>query len=274
MDSTSYFPNGIHSFDDEIFDGQTYSDCGYHGLDPFDSPYDSNFYCGELELEEVDTVLLLPSRSGQLNSHSYFSSDGQQSAINSPFPSQGCETTVFDLPGVPVFGGFCGVPYIPELSPFSTAQSSCAPSLSAVDEYSQSIPKVDTAYQATTALELGEKKITEQDAAHAGSPLPGRTRPPEALDVVPESKHPKEKSSLSKFNMRAPKKSRGPPKSLLSVFHSNTESQTRRRSRKAFTEEGKKKVEAVRIIGACVQCRARKRTVCMLILLSLLRICK
>lgn len=61
--------------------------------------------------------------------------------------------------------------------------------------------------------------------------------------------------------MRATKKERGPPKSLTSVFPSNPSSEPQRKSRRPFSPEGKKKVEAVRSVGACVQCRTRKRTV-------------
>ncbi|CAD6446041.1 839a626f-6f53-4d86-b2c2-d153829344b4 [Sclerotinia trifoliorum] len=48
--------------------------------------------------------------------------------------------------------------------------------------------------------------------------------------------------------------------SLSSVFHVNANQPLKRKARSAFTPEGKKKVEAVRSVGACVQCKFRKRT--------------
>lgn len=49
--------------------------------------------------------------------------------------------------------------------------------------------------------------------------------------------------------------------SLSSVFEVNMNQQPKRKARSAFTPQGKKKVEAVRNVGACVQCKFRKRTV-------------
>ncbi|KAF7959489.1 hypothetical protein EAE96_001105 [Botrytis aclada] len=48
--------------------------------------------------------------------------------------------------------------------------------------------------------------------------------------------------------------------SLSSVFEVNMNQQTKRKARSAFTPQGKKKVEAVRSVGACIQCKFRKRT--------------
>jgi hypothetical protein len=61
---------------------------------------------------------------------------------------------------------------------------------------------------------------------------------------------------------RPTKKRRGPPTSLLNTFNANDDQ--RRNSRKKFSDDGKKKIEAVRQLGACVQCRFRKRTVSIL----------
>jgi hypothetical protein len=49
--------------------------------------------------------------------------------------------------------------------------------------------------------------------------------------------------------------------SLSSVFEVNVNSSSKRKTRSAFTPQGKKKVEAVRNVGACIQCKFRKRTV-------------
>lgn len=49
--------------------------------------------------------------------------------------------------------------------------------------------------------------------------------------------------------------------SLSSVFEVNVNSSLKRKTRSAFTPQGKKKVEAVRNVGACIQCKFRKRTV-------------
>ncbi|KAB8298891.1 hypothetical protein EYC80_001049 [Monilinia laxa] len=48
--------------------------------------------------------------------------------------------------------------------------------------------------------------------------------------------------------------------SLSSVFEVNMNQQPKRKARSAFTPQGKKKVEAVRSVGACIQCKFRKRT--------------
>ncbi|PQE16196.1 C6 finger domain-containing protein [Rutstroemia sp. NJR-2017a BVV2] len=48
--------------------------------------------------------------------------------------------------------------------------------------------------------------------------------------------------------------------SLSSVFEVNVNSSSKRKTRSAFTPQGKKKVEAVRNVGACIQCKFRKRT--------------
>lgn len=51
--------------------------------------------------------------------------------------------------------------------------------------------------------------------------------------------------------------------SLSSVFEVNLNQPPKRKARSAFTPQGKKKVEAVRSVGACIQCKFRKRTVNM-----------
>lgn len=48
--------------------------------------------------------------------------------------------------------------------------------------------------------------------------------------------------------------------SLSSVFQVNANQPPKRKARSAFTPQGKKKVEAVRNVGACIQCKFRKRT--------------
>ncbi|KAJ8059011.1 hypothetical protein OCU04_011991 [Sclerotinia nivalis] len=48
--------------------------------------------------------------------------------------------------------------------------------------------------------------------------------------------------------------------SLSSVFEVNANQPPKRKARSAFTPQGKKKVEAVRSVGACIQCKFRKRT--------------
>lgn len=49
--------------------------------------------------------------------------------------------------------------------------------------------------------------------------------------------------------------------SLSSVFEVNVSQQPKRKARSSFTPQGKRKVEAVRSVGACIQCKFRKRTV-------------
>jgi hypothetical protein len=57
------------------------------------------------------------------------------------------------------------------------------------------------------------------------------------------------------------KKLRGLPSSLITVFDANTKPHVKRNTRKSYSDEARKKVEDVRKIGACSQCRYRKRTV-------------
>lgn len=121
---------------------------------------------------------------------------------------------------------------------------------------------------------------TQQSNAASGSPAPKQkkssrnvkaSKPPHSRHVsytTPSSSHsasPREGSTAaepsSNVNSRPTKKSKGPPKNLLTVFDSNIEPHARKKSRSAFSEEAKKKVEAVRRVGACTECRCRKRMV-------------
>jgi len=81
------------------------------------------------------------------------------------------------------------------------------------------------------------------------------------------SKHAGTSDTLTKHTpsptttLRPTKKLRGPPSALLGVFDANTDPNQKRNRRKTFSDESKKKVEAVRTVGACIQCRFRKRPV-------------
>ena len=68
-------------------------------------------------------------------------------------------------------------------------------------------------------------------------------------------------------NVRTPRKSLKPPAEFTSVFEINPDKGPQRKSRKTFTDEEKRKVEAVRSIGACGPCRQSKRNVSFLITL-------
>ncbi|KAF7896744.1 uncharacterized protein EAF01_009147 [Botrytis porri] len=73
-------------------------------------------------------------------------------------------------------------------------------------------------------------------------------------------------SNVFKLGLRMPSISRegsqptASQESLSSVFEVNMNQPTKRKARSAFTPQEKKKVEAVRSVGACIQCKFRKRT--------------
>jgi len=88
------------------------------------------------------------------------------------------------------------------------------------------------------------------------------------LPISPMGPKPRSPSVQSTQNTEPPtidfpksKKLRGLPSSLITVFDANTKPHIKRNIRKSYSEEAKKKVEDVRRIGACSQCRFRKRTV-------------
>ena len=74
-------------------------------------------------------------------------------------------------------------------------------------------------------------------------------------------------SNVFRLDLRIPSISSAGPQpiasqeSLSSVFEVNMNQPPKRKARSAFTPQGKKKVEAVRSVGACIQCKFRKRTV-------------
>ncbi|KAG4033229.1 hypothetical protein MFRU_005g02420 [Monilinia fructicola] len=73
-------------------------------------------------------------------------------------------------------------------------------------------------------------------------------------------------ANVLKLDLRIPSNSQAgsqplaSQESLSSVFEVNMNQQPKRKARSAFTPQGKKKVEAVRSVGACIQCKFRKRT--------------
>ena len=205
---------------------------------------------------------LLPNTSRGLNLPLYLSLNGHRSPPTFRSTPQPLETTVYDTSSIPQIATFDGIPMILDLPPSPAALTPCAPISPAGNEYLPSTAEVATTYL-SIPLELAEQRPAERFKTRTDSTSPGLLPPPKSYTRVSESKHTQQKPSLQNINTRAPQKSRSPPKSLFSVFDSSTESLTRRRYRRAFTEEGKKKVEAVRNIGACAQCRARKRTVYM-----------
>ena len=96
--------------------------------------------------------------------------------------------------------------------------------------------------------------VTEEDSSYTTSEHRG-------TDQHSQKKSSSKSKHSKSGNMRTPRKHHGPPPELTSVFDVNPDSKSQRKSRKTFTEEEKKKVEAVRSIGACGPCRQNKRTV-------------
>ena len=98
-----------------------------------------------------------------------------------------------------------------------------------------------------------EKPAKPPHSRHAS-----HTAPPSSQSVSPREQF-SAAELFSNVNSRPTTASKGPPKNLLTVFDSSVDPHIRRRSRSAFSEEGKKSVEAVRRLGACTECRFRKR---------------
>lgn len=96
---------------------------------------------------------------------------------------------------------------------------------------------------------------------------PGRSRTSSKSSSKTSSKTPSKAPPMLKstepptIEVPKSKKLRGLPSSLITVFDANTKPHVKRNTRKSYSDEARKKVEDVRKIGACSQCRYRKRTV-------------
>lgn len=103
-----------------------------------------------------------------------------------------------------------------------------------------------------------EAAITTRPAKRKKTPKSSKAEEP-SMSVMPQIL--KFQVFPSSIPTTTPSASSSSTKPLLSVFDSAVEPKSKRKFRSEFTEEGKKKVDAVRAVGACIQCKFRKRTV-------------
>jgi hypothetical protein len=250
MDALSYFSSEFGDFDDEFYQYQTSVDGEYQNYaqpaqyfegvtHPYDQSYDASRY----------TVV---SNSFQSNEAAFTynsSMTGAPSTAYTGSPVEDFQYIDFDQSHMTEPQASLNVP---------------VPSVAGAGNLNEfSLRAAQPSHTASTSFTSSEKKAHKKET----SKRPPPPRRGSSVNASPNSHKvsPKPDSTAaepsSNINTRSTKKSRGPPKSSLTVFDSNLEPHTRRKSRSAFTEEGKKKVEAVRRVGACNECRFRKRTV-------------
>ena len=247
MDTLPYLSTDSRSYVDELYSQQNFYEGAYQNNYPAGFSYGLYPQSRNSTFDETGIVESIPFLFGDISYPSYPRLTGQELSMN--VQSEGFE-----------FVDFC---QSNSSSPSLASSSLARPPIQTFQNFheatlatSASIPLLQDAGTVTPWNQQHAERKSNPDIPQQRPSLPRNklgklSRPAEAES--PES------SSMT--SSKVLKKSRGPPKSLLSVFDSNAEPQTKRKSRKAFTEEGKKKVEAVRMLGACIQCRFRKRTV-------------
>ena len=259
MDTLSYFPVEMESFDDDFFQQQSiYDGYGYESIPRSGHSFESLRQSLDQPVEEDDAIASIPFLFDEIPYPSYNSMIEQPQMSNMQIPPmQGFE-----------YIDFGESTYAPEMPLSNTTSTEIYPPNSEgleADDYGLSYHRTVSASSASQEPSpLEEKrsptksKRAKTKAWRSGSSTMSDTSSPAAFDT---RRRFSAAGNVSATTTRPAKKSRGPPKSLLAVFDSNTEPTIKRNSRKAFSEEGKRKVEAVRSVGACVQCRFRKRTV-------------
>jgi hypothetical protein len=248
MDALSCFPSELGDFDDEFYQYQTSVDGGYQNpaqsipyydavTQPVDQIYDDSYTVG--------------SNKSQFDGDPY----PYQGTMTGPPSAALTESPVEDFQYIDF-----GPSYVPE--PQASLNMPVSP-VGVLDGYNDNSARVADSSNATS---ISSARKDNRASKKGSSKNPPHSR--QRSVNTPYSSHkasPRPESSAaepsSNVNSRSAKKSKGPPKTLLTVFDSNIEPHTRRKSRSAFSEEGKKKVEAVRRVGACIECRFRKRTV-------------
>ena len=249
MDTLSYYALEPGSFDDEYYQFQTSVDDGYQ-INP-----DSASYFGGVSqiddqvFEESYTSNPYPFEETSYPSYSTDASiTGPPSSTNTASPVEEFQYINFDE-------SFITEP--------QTSINVLCPPVGVEGRNELYYPPLSQQSSATSSSPARKEKKPSKNSKPTRPPHPrhvSHTNQSSSHDVSPrESSNVAEPSS--NVNSRPAKKSKGPPKSLLTVFDSNIEPNIRRKSRSAFTDEGKKKVEAVRRVGACTECRFRKRTV-------------
>jgi hypothetical protein len=246
MDTLSYLSTDSGSYADELYSQQNFYEGAYHNTYPAGFSYGLYPQSRDNTFEETDIVESIPFLFGDNSYPSYPRLTGHELSLN--VQSEGFE-----------FVDFC---QSNSSSPPLAFSSLARPPIQTFQNFDEAtlatsvpIPLLQDAGNVTPWNQQHAERNSNSSIPLQRSSLP-RNKPAKLPRPAQESPE-----SSSTTSSKALKKSRGPPKCLLSVFDSNAEPQTKRKSRKAFTEEGKKKVEAVRMLGACIQCRFRKRTV-------------
>ena len=262
MDTLSYFPVEMESFDDDFFQQQSFYDgYGYESIPRSGRSFESLLQSLDQPVEEDDAIASIPFLFDEIPYPCYNSMIEQPQMSNMQIPPmQGFEYIDF--------GESANAPEMPLSN--TTSMEIYPPNSEGLeaDNHGLSFHRtVSTSSASQEPSPLKEKRCPTKStraktkARKSGSSTMSDTSSPGALDTRRRFSAAENVSATTATTTRPAKKSRGPPKSLLTVFDSNTEPTIKRNSRKAFSEEGKKKVEAVRNVGACVQCRFRKRTV-------------
>ncbi|KAH8667449.1 hypothetical protein BGZ60DRAFT_409296 [Tricladium varicosporioides] len=96
----------------------------------------------------------------------------------------------------------------------------------------------------------GKRKSSTETLAATQSKLPS----------LCASQTPTSRDKCHSNNPHQPKRFRGMPGTLVTVFDASTKPHIKRTTRKSYSDEARKKVEGVRRLGACIQCKFRKRT--------------
>jgi hypothetical protein len=247
MDTLSYLSTDSGSYADELYSQQNFYEGAYQNDYPAGFSYGLYPQSRDTTFEETDIVESVPFLFGDISYPSYPRLTGHERSLN--VQSEGFEFVDFcqsNSSSPPLASSSLARPPIQTFQSFDEATFAASVPIPLLQD-----AETVTPWNQQHAERKSNPNIPQQRSSLPRNKLGKLSRPAEAES--PESS--------STTSSKVLKKSRGPPKCLLSVFDSNAEPQTKRKSRKAFTEEGKRKVEAVRMLGACIQCRFGKRTV-------------
>ena len=244
MDASSYFLSESENFDDEFYRYQT-----------IQTGVEAGFQDHAQSLPYFEGV---SQPTAQSFDESYVVGSNQFQVDRDPYPYQGSMTgppsaTFSESP----IEDFQYIDFSQSYMPESQA------SLNILDGFNDtSVQVTDTSNAPSNSTASKDRRVSKTGT----SKKPPHSR--QSSINAPSTSHkvspqPRQSAAKPSFNVqsRSAKKSKGPPKDSLNVFEVNPATPTRRKSRSVFNEETKKKVEAVRRLGACIECRFRKRTV-------------
>jgi hypothetical protein len=232
MDALTYVPLESGDFDDEFFQCQTEVTAGHHGCQqPF------------------------PSLS-------YF--EGAAQAVNMNFELEGGfypyqEST--GQPSAPLLGS-----QVEDLEYIEFGQSRSSDSHVAMNIFNSSnglsekstqiFKSTHTTASASTPHSTIDRKVSEK--GHSNNPPHIRNKLANA-PRIPKTSFRAE--PCSNDGTRPAKRTKGPPISQIHVFPSRPDHQNARKHRSKFDDKEKKQVMEVRKLGACIECRFRRRKV-------------